>query len=371
MARIHVVQTVLEGLWMSKHKSTKIVSAVIVSSVLLSGCGLLGGEKKEQIDPPKTVTYTEDNGTATVVETAASEKNGEEVAEKGVMTELYLVDKNGYVVPQSIDLPKTESVAKQAVEYLVQNGPVTEMLPNGFAAVIPADTAVSVDIKEKVATVNFSKEFKNYKPEDEMKIVQSITWTLTQFDSIDKVKLKMNGHELTEMPVGGMALSKSGLTRDSGINMDTSEVVDITNTRALTVYYLGGEEGSYYYVPVTKRISNEESDNISAVVEELAKGPAYSSNLLSEFVSDVALLDKPVVEDGKVTLNFNESIFNKAEDKIVSKHILNSLVLSLTEQKGIESVAVTVNGKAELVNDKGEKLSEPVTRPENVNTGSF
>jgi germination protein M len=77
------------------------------------------------------------------------------------------------------------------------------------------------------------------------------------------------------------------------------------------------------------------------------------------------------VEDGKVTLNFNESIFNKAEDKIVSEHILNSLVLSLTEQKGIESVAVTVNGKAELVNDKGEKLSEPVTRPENVNTGSF
>jgi germination protein M len=50
---------------------------------------------------------------------------------------------------------------------------------------------------------------------------------------------------------------------------------------------------------------------------------------------------------------------------------LNALVLSLTEQKGIESVAVTVDGKAEIVNENGEKLTEPVTRPENVNTGSF
>lgn len=356
---------------MSKHKSATFVTAVLVSSVLLSGCGLFGGEKKEQIDPPKTVTYTEDNGEAKEVESEKVEKNNDEVAESNMMTELYLVDKNGYIVPQTVALPKTESVAKQAVEHLVQNGPVTEMLPNGFAAVIPADTTVSVDIKDKVATVNFSKEFKNYKPEDEMKIVQSITWTLTQFDSVDKVKLKMNGHELTEMPVNGMALAKNGLTRDGGINIDTSEVVDITNTRALTVYYLGGEEGSYYYVPVTKRISNEKADNITAVVQELAKGPNHSSQLLSEFVSGVALLDKPVVEDGKVTLNFNESIYNSVEEKVISEHILNALVLSLTEQKGIESVAVTVNGSADLVNDKGQKLSEPVTRPENVNTGSF
>ena len=51
--------------------------------------------------------------------------------------------------------------------------------------------------------------------------------------------------------------------------------------------------------------------------------------------------------------------------------VLDSLVLSLTEQKGIESVVVTVDGKAELMSEDGKKLTEPVTRPENVNTGSF
>lgn len=358
---------------MSKHKSTTIVSAVLASSVLLSGCGLLGGEEKEQIDPPETVTYTEENGQA--VETTGVEQeeaDATEVAEDTIQTELYLLDKNGYVVPQTIALPKTESVAKQSLEYLVQGGKVTELLPNGFSAVIPQDTEISVDIKDKVATVNFSKEFENYQPEDEEKIVQSITWTLTQFDSIEKVKLQVNGNELKEMPVNGLALATSGLTRAAGINVDTSEVVDINNTKALTVYYIGGEEGSYYYVPVTKRISNEETDNVAAVVEELVDGPSYQSPLISDFMSEVALLDKPVLEDGKVTLNFNEAIFaGSGEEKTISQNMLNALVLSLTEQTGIESVAVTVNGKAELVNEDGQKLVEPVTRPENVNTGSF
>ena len=56
---------------------------------------------------------------------------------------------------------------------------------------------------------------------------------------------------------------------------------------------------------------------------------------------------------------------------MISKHVINSLVLSLTEQPGVESVAITVQGNAEIVTDDGEKITEPVTRPEKVNTGSF
>ncbi|MGX1826563.1 sporulation protein, partial [Heyndrickxia sporothermodurans] len=46
-------------------------------------------------------------------------------------------------------------------------------------------------------------------------------------------------------------------------------------------------------------------------------------------------------------------------------------VYSLTEQKGIKSVAIEVNGSTKLLNEEGKPLSEPVTRPEKVNTGSF
>ena len=110
---------------MSINKKTSIVSAVLVSSVLLSGCGLFGSQGKEKVDPPKAVSYTDEG------ESVAEETTGKETAENeegvtaNLKTELYLIDKNGYVVPQTIDLPKTNSVATQALEYLVENGPVT------------------------------------------------------------------------------------------------------------------------------------------------------------------------------------------------------------------------------------------------------
>ncbi len=357
---------------MSKYKM--IIILTIVSAITLSGCGLFGGETKNQVDPPKEVTYTDD-GKEVKEETNASEKEKEtagqeDAIESTLKTELYLLDKNGLVVPQTIELPKTESVAKQALEYLVKNGPVTDLLPNGFQAVLPDETRMSVNVKDKVATVDFSNEFKDYQAEDELKILQSITWTLTQFDTIEKVKLQLNGHPLNEMPVNGTPIGDD-LTRNDGINLATSQVADITNTKAVTVYYLGGETNSYYYVPVTTRVSNKVENNIDAVVKELVKGPNIESNLVNEFNSDVKLLEKPKIKDGQVTLNFNESIYGSFEKKVISQHVLDSLVLSLTEQTGIESVVVTVNGKADLVNEKGEKLVEPVTRPEIVNTGSF
>ncbi|MGJ7920508.1 GerMN domain-containing protein [Neobacillus sp. LXY-4] len=357
---------------MSLNKRALLFSAVFIFATLLTGCGLLGGEEKKQMDPPKEVTY-EDSGKAGTEETSATKKQSakeKSAKEKTVLTELYLLDKEGYVVPQTLALPKTAGIAKQALDYLVINGPVSEMLPNGFQAVIPADTQVSVDIKDGAATVDFSKEFANYKKEQELKILESITWTLTQFDSIKTVKLQMNGKELNEMPVNGTPVSKE-LSRANGINIDTNDVVDIANTKAVTVYYVGGDEGEYYYVPVTRRVDNEVKNNIEAAINELVEGPNYASNLLSEFDSNVKLLDKPKIENGKVTLNFNEAIFGSFKEKIISDHLLNSIVLSLTEQKGIESVSILVKGKAELVTEKGEKLSAPVARPEKVNTGSF
>lgn len=349
---------------MSINKRTTIITSVIISSVLLSGCGLLGGEKQEKIDPPQTVTYTDEGA---ITEETTEEVADKEVAEGSVMTELYLFDKNGYVVPQTLALPKTESVAKQALEHLVEGGPISDKLPNGFAAVLPVDTEVSVDVKDNTAIVNFSNEFKNYKPENELKILQAVTWTLTQFDGIEKVKLKLNGHDLNEMPVAGTPIGKD-ISRANGINIDTTDVVDITNTKAATVYFLAGDEGTHYYVPVTRRV---QSNDIEGIIGELVKGPSYASVLLNDFSPDVELVEEPKVANGVVTLNFNESIYGSFEEKVISQHLLNTLVLSLTEQNGIESVEVMVNGEAELVRENGEKLTEPVTRPENVNTGSF
>lgn len=349
---------------MSRNKTATIVSAVFAGTLLLAGCGIYGSEEPKLIDPPKEVTIVKDNPTTVT----ANKKSSQETA--SINAELYLIDKNGYVVPQTIALPKTNSVAKEALEYLVTDGPVSNLLPAGFKAVLPPGTQATVDVNDGTASVDFSTEFKNYQASDELKILQSITWTLTQFKSIKNVKLSMNGEALTEMPVAGTPISDN-LSRADGINIDTTGVLDITNTRPITVYFIGGDEGSYYYVPVTRRVSNDVTDNITAAVNELVKGPSITSNLVTDFVPDVKLVEPPKVDNGKVTLDFNDSIYGSFKEKIVSQHLIDALVLSLTDQPGIKEVQVEVKGKAQLVLDDGKKLLDPVTRPVNLNTESF
>jgi len=343
-------------------KLIKKLICLAAIAFLLSACSQLGREK-ENMDPPQKVSYEDDLD-------VTDEQNADEEKADEVKTELYLIDKNGYVVPKTLGLPNTRSVAKQALDYLVKGGPVTEYLPNDFRAVLPEGTEISIDVKDGIATADFSKEFAEYAPEDEMKILQSITWTLTQFDSIKQVKLKMNGKDLKEMPVNGTPI-KGMLTRKDGINMDSSTAVDITNTYPVTVYYLAQNNEERYYVPVTKRVSNKNDNPLTAVVEELIKGPNMATELYSLFMPDVELVEAPKMDDGIVKLNFNENIYGSYDQKLVSKQVLEPLVLSLTEQEGVKGVAIQVNGKTDIVNQDGKPLTEPVTRPEHVNTGSF
>lgn len=351
----------------------KLAASVVASLLLLSGCGLFGkdGAVKE-IDPPQDVSYLKDG--QSLQETTEKQKEEKDVkkATETVKRELYLIDKNGFVVPQTVELPKTDAVAKQVLEYLVEDGPVSEMLPNGFRAVLPADTRVLGVKLEKDGTIiaDFSPEFAHYRPEDEKKILQAITWTLTQFDNVKKVKIRINGYDQDVMPVNKTPI-QDGVSRADGINLEANGVIDITNTHPVTVYFVAQQGSNTYYVPVTRRVSNKEKDDIVAAVNELIKGPSYGSGLASEFQPDTQLVGKPKYEDGKVTLNFNEAIYGSNKKNVILNHVLNSLVLSLTEQKGIESVAITVNGKANLVREDGKPLSEPVTRPEKVNAESF
>src|SRR4051812_26317835 len=114
---------------MSKNKVKPLVTAVFASTLFLSGCGLFGNEVQKKVDPPKQVTETKTNPT--------KETTGQTEEVEGTKTELYLINKDGLVVPQTLTLPDKTSVAKQALEHLVVNGPVTDMLPNDFRAVLP------------------------------------------------------------------------------------------------------------------------------------------------------------------------------------------------------------------------------------------
>ncbi|RXI98465.1 sporulation protein [Anaerobacillus alkaliphilus] len=341
------------------------VPVLVALSIVVSGCSAGSNKTMTETDPPP-ISYVNENVT---LDTEVEETSNEVVVES-TMRELYLVDQNGLVTPQALSLPKSEGVAKQALEYLVQDGPVSQILPNGFRAVLPSGTEIyGVNIKDGVAIADFSEQFKEYHPEDELKILQSITWTLTQFESVETVKIRINGYDQDVMPVNGTPIGE-GFSRSNGINMESTNIVDLSNSKSVTLYFLAQNGDNVYYVPVTRRV-NANEEQLTAVVSQLLAGPSSFSTLLTDFRYGVQLLEEPRYANGVVTVNFNEAVLNHMDGTAISDEVLNLLVLSLTEQSGVEKVAIEVNGDSKVLLETGEFLSEPVSRPLKVNSGKY
>lgn len=343
---------------------------IMLLTFIIAGCSFGSKETMKEMDAPQ-INYIEE-GEELVVDEAegpnTSAAEGEIAAETSPR-EIYLISEEGLVVPQTFDLPRTEAVLRQSLEYLVDGGPVSNILPNGFRAVLPAGTEIDVKLEDGLAVADFSEEFKNYQPEDELKILQAITWTLTQFDTVDKVQIRINGYEQQTMPVNNTPIGES-YSRANGINIEAHDVVDVVNSTSLTLYFLAQTGENAYYVPVTRRVP-EGNDKIQEVVNQLLAGPSIFTNLLTDFRQGVELLEKPRYDNGLVTLNFNEAILSQLQGTAISDDVLNVLVLSLTEQAEVDQVAIEVNGENNVLKTSGDVLTEPVSRPSMVNTGKF
>ncbi|MDC3415698.1 GerMN domain-containing protein [Aquibacillus salsiterrae] len=371
---------------MKKRAHWTYTGIISLSLIFMSGCGIFQGEQAmEEIDsPPKEANYSDDlegvseDGNVQLgdaEQTDTEETNQESDAEvETVERQLYLLDSNGMVVPQTVELPKSESkaVATQVLEYLVKGGPVTELLPDGFQAVLPSGTEVlGLNLEEDgTLTVDLSNEFAEYRAEDEQKIIQAMTYTLTQFENVKKINLWINGYEQKEMPVNGTPIT-DGYSRADGINIYNNDSVDLMDSEAVTLYYPAQQNDQFYYVPVTQHIEMDNDTMYQSIVQALIDGPSFSLNLLNVFNGGAALTEKPNYKDGVLALTFNENILSDLEAQSIDDKVMETLVLTLTNQPGIEAVSVNVENYEEVFNEDGVPYSEPVTRDSFVPTGSL
>ncbi|MCP3030500.1 GerMN domain-containing protein [Halobacillus sp. A1] len=337
----------------------------LMSMGMLTGCLFEGEQSLEEMDgPPEEEAASTDTITEETETESGEGEEGESTEEETsgtVERELYLLDSNGMVVPQTLEIPASENVAGQSLEYLVKDGPVTELLPSGFEAVLPAGTQIQgVNLVDGTMTVDVSKEFQEYEAEDEEKILQAMTFTLTQFDNVERIKLWINGHEQKTMPVSGTPIS-DGVSRSDGINVQESSTNDLVNSEPVTVYYPSQQDGEeVYQVPVTTRVASGE-DLYTTVVQTLLNGPALGTSLMQPF-NEGAEVSKAEMKDGVLSVTFNEAMLTGEETKALSNEALSSLVMSLTGLPDVESVEVMVEGVKDVLNEAGEPISEPVTK---------
>lgn len=376
----------------------KLISTLAITLVtILAACGANQGEEEnvlQEIDPPQEIEFINENEELDVdAMTGENEEIGDSVSdldgdgevddedvaveEKGggaapatVMRELYLIDSNGFVAPLTMPINSGQNEIENIVNHLVHGGPITELLPSGFQAVLPSGTEIlDVEVLNGVATINFSEQFNEYHPDQELKLLEALTWSVTQLDGVDRVKLKVNEEELTTMPKRGTPVAE-GYTRKHGINLEMDDVEDITYTTSAVLYFISQHNENTYYVPVTRRIPND-GNKYEAIVEELLNGPNLMTPLLTDFREGVKLLEEPTFRNGTVTLNFNEALLNTMDGTAVSENILNVIVLSLTELAEVEEVSLQVESNESILVNSGENITEPVSRPKMVNTREF
>lgn len=348
---------------LNQHKKiTALIVIVALFLITVAGCGLFGPKESPAIDPPPA-THTMKNLDDII-------GSGEELGEEVTLSDkvLYLLDTNGFVVPVTMKIPYVESIAQQVLRYMVAGGPVEELLPSGFKAPLPEGTTFTMDIANGLATVDFSNQFKNYAAANEQAIVDAITWALTEFSTIESVKLSINGAALEKMPVANTPVDRP-LTRSNGINLEMGVGAMPGRTSAVTLYFEGEDatEGLQYYVPITRLIPMT-NDLATATLQELIKGPKIGSGLVYSLLPNTQVR-QTYIENGTAVADFDDMIRGVGGVDLTGHATtrgLQSIVLSLAATQGVTKVQIMVNGKAELMTETVD-FTQPVSVPKQIN----
>ena len=307
---------------LKKMSIRKIIMATFTLMVLLILCLIDNNDKEIELDT-SNIEYIYSN----------------------MLDSIYLLDKNDYVALTSITTCDCDILdkSKDLLNGLIIDGAKSAIIPNGFRSIIPTGTSIlDVKLDNKVLTVNFSKEILDISSEYEEAMIESIVYTLTSIEGIDKVNIQVEGKELTKLPHSKKNIPTS-LDKSYGIN----KVYDINNTKdidSITLYYVNSYNDNKYYVPVTKYINNDSQDKIKVIIEQLSNSLTYESNLMSYLSDNAKLLDYEI-DDKTIKLNFNNMILSDISSNNILEEVVYTIGYSINEVVDVDEVVFYVNNE--------------------------
>ena len=258
---------------------------------------------------------------------------------------IYLLDKNNYLSMAKIGVNNKNEVSKamDLIDGLTINGKKKDIIPNGFKSLLPENTKVlNIKLDKGILTIDFSGEFKNVPKEDEKKVIESLAYTLTSINGIDKIEIYVDGRKLTNLPNSKIKLPDY-LDKKYGINKQY-EFTNLSDIDSYTVYYVFNDNNNVYYTPVTKYVNNQKQDKVKIIIDELATSLLYESNLMSYLDANVKLINYEL-NDKTIRLNFNELILSDIANNLILEEVMYTIGLSLTQELDIDEVIFEVNNR--------------------------
>lgn len=199
---------------------TKKLLLVSALALVLGACGSGDAQSGGPLTtsttaPAETTTTTVTTTVPTTVTTTPGETTTTSPTTESPSSEItiYLLEESGQAVP----VPRTvttEGVARAAVLALI-DGPTSREHAAGLVTAFPPESLLlGMDIADGTATVNMSREFESGGGSTAIlgRLAQ-LVYTLTEFDSVDRVDLLLDGQEIEYFSGEGVIVGE-GWTRD-------------------------------------------------------------------------------------------------------------------------------------------------------------
>ena len=255
---------------------------------------------------------------------------------------IFLVDNMEYIARTSIvkNSDNTDDLIKEVIESLTIGSNKSNYIREGFKAVIPEGTKVlDIKLEDGILTINFSKELLNVSQDSEEKMLEAIIYSLTEIESVKKIKILVEGEPLTHLPNSNKKIPEL-LDKNYGINK-IYNLDSIKDTSKTTIYYLSKYNDYYYYVPVTK-ISNENLEKAEIIINELKTTPIYHTNLISYLAASTNLTNYEILENS-ISLSFDNHLLAGIDDEDMLEEVKYAISLSIRDSYGIDEVIFNIS----------------------------
>lgn len=275
---------------------------------------------------------------------------------------LYFADNLArHIVSTTYSIPDREGIGQEVVRHLVEGGPAQDFLTNsGLKAVLPAGTQViGMNIKDGLCTVDLSREFLNAADDiHEQLMLDSLVYSLTEFSTIDKVVLWIEGRPINELTHGTPVDAE--MTRSRSLNLEPGAGYG----SQVTIYVQLDNLAQPMLVPVTRTIAPA-TDLAGAALNQLIQGPMAGMGLSGVMPVTTEVRDFSV-EGSTAIVDFSRDM---AEADNLPLAVM-AVVMTLTEFANVDDVKITISGQTIELPD-GKLLSEPVMRPGSPNPLAF
>ena len=283
-------------------------------------------------DQPASATY-EDTSLSNV---SLVSDNALLTAAETQPTVVYYQDGEGYLVPVTRQVDKTDGIAKATLALMVQSSANDLAAARlGLKTTVPEGVIFDLDISGGKARVDLSKEALNCQnAEQEALMVQSVAQTLCEFDTVDEVSFLFDGQKRSKLTWG---TDVSGVFTGDQLNLESVETLAGSNTVQL---YFPSATGRML-VPVTRTVFSDA--DVTTAMLELVKGPKADSGLSAPLPSDCGLLGVNM-RDGVVTINFTHQFMDavQAENGIQT---LRAIMFTAAQFPGVKQVKIAVEGE--------------------------